>query len=266
MHDATQSQQSELQPHDVLGHAWRWGYTDDGTPFAVAADVAHSFDYRDARDATRQLDESEKGTQIVRTPGGPQSMTVIYEDGIWELIFLSRKPEARAIKARVKEILRQLRTGEAALVPRQMSRLELARYWCAAEERAELAEAKAAELAPAAESWTVLASAEGDYSVADAAQVLCRDYGIATGRDRLFKSLEELGWIRRSRADRRWRPYQRVVDAGWLGALPKEYTDPTGQHHLAAPQIRVTVKGLGELRRRLTDGAPVQSGLFELTT
>lgn len=25
-------------------------------------------------------------------------MSVVYEDGLWELIFLSRKPEAKAIK------------------------------------------------------------------------------------------------------------------------------------------------------------------------
>lgn len=99
---------SDVMLYDVLGNDWRWGQDEHGV-YAVASDVAKSFDYRDARDATRQLDEDEKGTQIVRTPGGPQQMKVIYEDGIWELIFLSRKPEAKAIKKRVKQILREIR-------------------------------------------------------------------------------------------------------------------------------------------------------------
>ncbi|MDI5964812.1 hypothetical protein [Streptantibioticus silvisoli] len=42
-----------------------------------------------AEKATRLLEEDEKGTQIVGTPGGEQRLSVIYEDGMWELIFRS---------------------------------------------------------------------------------------------------------------------------------------------------------------------------------
>lgn len=100
---------SELALYDVLGQSWRWGKDERGV-YAVATDVARSFDYREARDATRLLDDDEKGRQIVRTPGGDQQLSIIYEDGIWELIFRSSKPEAKAIKKRVKQILRELRT------------------------------------------------------------------------------------------------------------------------------------------------------------
>lgn len=94
---------------DVQGANWRFGTDDDGAPWVVATDVAKSFDYRDAANCVRVLNEDEKGTRIVSTPGGPQELKVVYEDGIWELIFLSRKPEAKAVKARVKAILRQIR-------------------------------------------------------------------------------------------------------------------------------------------------------------
>lgn len=134
----------------VGDRTWRFGTTDTGRPYAVAADVAKTFDYRDAANALRALDDDEKGTQIVSTPGGSQQMNVIYEDGLWELIFLSRKPEAKAIKKRVKEILRQIReTGqyqpdppdELALAERNV---ELIKEKRALANRAEAAEIKAA--------------------------------------------------------------------------------------------------------------------------
>ncbi|MGV9588187.1 BRO-N domain-containing protein [Streptomyces tendae] len=106
---------------DVHGANWRFGSDEDGRNWVVASDIAKSMDYRDAEKATRLLDADEKGTQIVGTPGGPQEMKVIFEEGIWELIFLSRKPEAKAIKARVKSILKQIReTGRYESEPQQI--------------------------------------------------------------------------------------------------------------------------------------------------
>ena len=83
-----------LQLFDVAGNDIRFGTAEDGRPYAVAADFAKAMGYRDADKATRLLDEDEKGTQIVGTPGGPQQMNVIYEDGLWELIFRSTLPGA----------------------------------------------------------------------------------------------------------------------------------------------------------------------------
>jgi len=99
---------SEIEAFEVLGDDWRWGHDDQGF-YVVAADVARSLDYRDAERATRLLDEDETGTLIVGTSQVSRRMKVIYEDGVWELIFRSSKPEAKAIKKRVKSILRQLR-------------------------------------------------------------------------------------------------------------------------------------------------------------
>ena len=57
---------SDVMLYDVLGNDWRWGQDEHGV-YAVAADVAKSFDYRDAANALRVLDADEKGTQIVST-------------------------------------------------------------------------------------------------------------------------------------------------------------------------------------------------------
>lgn len=101
--------QGALRLFDISGAGIRFGATDDGTPYAVASDFAKTMGYGQASDATRLLDDDEKGQQNVLTPGGPQQMSVIYEDGMWELIFRSTLPGAKAIKSRVKAILREIR-------------------------------------------------------------------------------------------------------------------------------------------------------------
>lgn len=98
-----------VEVFNVSGTDIRFGATDDGTPYSVAADFAKAMGYTQASDATRLLDDDEKGQQIVLTLGGPQRMNVIYEDGMWELIFRSTLPGAKAIKKQVKAILKQIR-------------------------------------------------------------------------------------------------------------------------------------------------------------
>lgn len=70
----------------------------DDQPWFVAADVAQALEYRIAGDMTRNLDDDEKGTQIVRTLGGNQEMLVINESGLYSAILRSRKAEAKRFK------------------------------------------------------------------------------------------------------------------------------------------------------------------------
>lgn len=252
----------EIMPFDVEGSALRFGVTDAGTPFAVAADFARAMGYKQASDATRLLDEEEKGQQIVLTPGGAQKLNVIYEDGIWELIFRSSLPGAKAIKARVKAILREIReTGRyevqlddpLAEIERQ-TQLTAKAVEIARRERAsrEAAEQQVRELEPAAQAWETLASADGDFAVADAAKILSRDPAIKLGRDRLFRHLREDGWAYRQGADGKHRAKQYAIDRGWLSEIPQSHYHPrTGELVLDPPQVRVTVKGVQELHKRL---------------
>lgn len=252
-----------IVPFDVAGVQIRFGSTDDGTPYAVAADFAKAMGYRDAANALRLLDDEERGTQIVSTPGGPQQMSVVFEDGMWELIFRSTLPGARAIKKQVKAILREIReTGryEAPMLGDPLEELERQTLLTARaieiakseRARADAAEQRAAELEPAAYSWEVLASAAGDYAVADAAKILSRDPVVKVGRNRLFTFMQEQGWLYRQTSDGRYRPKQHAVERGWLTELPKSHYHPrTGELVLDAPQVRVTVKGLNELHKRL---------------
>lgn len=79
-------------------------------PWFVAADVARALGYLSAKDATRGLDDEEKGRHILPTPGGPQELTVVSESGLYSLILRSRVEGARRFKRWVThEVLPSIR-------------------------------------------------------------------------------------------------------------------------------------------------------------
>jgi anti-repressor protein len=228
-----------------------FGLADDGTAYVEAPAFARTLSYSSTQAALKQVEDEEWGYAERLTPGGPQRMKVIYEDGIWELIFRSTLLSAKAIKTRVKAILRELReTGVVDTREKPLTELEVARRYVAALERV-------AELEPAAHSWNTLADADGDYSVSDAAKILARDPTIEIGRDRLFRYLASARWIFRTGAGR-WAAYQNQIDNGRMAELPQSHPHPeTGERVLDPPQVRVTVKGLHELHKRMGGSGPL---------
>lgn len=70
----------------------------DDQPWFVAADIASALQYLTAKDMARNLDDDEKGRQILPTPGGDQEMLVINESGLYSAILRSRKAEAKRFK------------------------------------------------------------------------------------------------------------------------------------------------------------------------
>ena len=247
---------TELQLFDVEGSGMRFGVSDDGRPYVAAEDFTPRLGYSRARDALRMVDDDEKGAQIVRTLGGDQRVSVLYEDGIWELIFLSRRPEAKAIKKRVKAILREIReTGSYSAG----MRFEIPQTFAEALELAarqardlDAARAENAELKPDAEAWQVLASAEPDYSVREAAYILNRDPAIATGQNRLFNEMRRLRVI-----DSRDIPYS--GHARHVKLRARSFTNrATGEESPAKPQVRITAEGLAYLHKKLGGTAPLQ--------
>jgi len=73
-----------------------------GNPWFVAADVCAALDIKNSRQALAKLDDDEKGVISSDTLGGIQSIATVNEAGLYELIFRSRKPEAKNFKRWVK--------------------------------------------------------------------------------------------------------------------------------------------------------------------
>ena len=82
-------------------------------PLFLAKDVATWIGHSDVSTMMRNLDNEEKVTNIVCTPGGKQNAWFLTEDGLYEVLMQSRKPIAKQFKKGVKEILKSIRrTGE----------------------------------------------------------------------------------------------------------------------------------------------------------
>ena len=60
--------------------------------------VCECLELTDVSKTISLLDDDEKGTNSIRTPGGEQQMLVVSEPGLYSLILRSRKPEAKAFK------------------------------------------------------------------------------------------------------------------------------------------------------------------------
>lgn len=243
------------------GHDIRVVVVDDA-PWFVAADVAAALGYRDSFNATRLLDEVEKGTHEMSTPGGLQSVTIVSEPGLYRLVMRSNRPDAVRFQMWVAhEVLPAIRrTGTYAVAPSpaELDELEVARRYVRAIEdkraavtRAELAEARNAELEPSAHAWNVLASTNGDYSVREAAYALNRDPSITTGQGRLFATLRAMTWL-----DRNNIPY--ATHSTHLTLRVYSYPDRVTGEERTAQQVRITVAGLRLLHRRLGGTAPLQ--------
>ena len=93
----------------------------DGDPWFVSVDVCRVLDIQNPRDAVASLDEADVATTDVSSESGNgviqgRTANIVNESGLYQLIFTSRKPEAKAFKRWVtREVLPAIRkTGRYA--------------------------------------------------------------------------------------------------------------------------------------------------------
>lgn len=216
-----------------------------GEPWFVAVDVALILGYRNSPDATRLLDEDEKGTQIVRTPGGAQELAIINESGLYSLILRSRKDEARPFRKWVTaEVLPAIRrTGTYTLT----QPAALPSYPDALRQLADTLEAKAQaeaalELAaPKVKAFEQFMDSSTVYLVREAAKML------GLGQNRLYTFMRQAGIVIPGTCE----PYQPHIDAGRFVVKSVPYMRGTEQ--ATSKTTYVTTAGLEYLRRRLAE-------------
>jgi prophage antirepressor-like protein len=223
----------------------------DDEPWFVGRDVCDALGYGNARQAiSTHVNEADRGVQTLDTPGGAQPTAIVNESGLYALIFGSRLDTAKAFRRWVtSEVLPSIRrTGRYAVSQFEIPTTLAGALQLAADQARELeaAQAALAEAAPKVAFVDQLVSAEGDYSLREAAQILDRDPSISTGQNRLLGTLIEFGWV-----DRRGKlPYQAAICAGRLAVRTTTYDHPT-EGPKVTTQVRVTPKGLAEIHRRL---------------
>lgn len=81
-----------------------------GEPWFVAKDVCDALSIINITDTMNRLDDDEKLTSVVSNSGQGRQMWLVNESGLYNLIFQSRKPEAKAFRKWVtSEVLPTIR-------------------------------------------------------------------------------------------------------------------------------------------------------------
>lgn len=229
----------------------------EGEPWFVLADLCRILDLEQvSRVKSRLEDGVTSSTPIQDSLGRTQNATIVSESGMYEVVFMSRKPEAvifrRWITSEVLPAIRKTGSyGQAAPSGPELVALALVE----AQSMLESKDDHIAVLEPKARAWDHIVSSEASWSFNDAAKSLFEHKQIVVGEKRLFNRCVAWGYLYR---DHKRRPhvYQRYLEQGLFSVKARTYTDQTTGEVLesSAPQVRVTGKGLDSIYRRLTDG------------
>jgi anti-repressor protein len=251
------------------GHRVRMAGTPEH-PLWIAKDVCYVLGLHGSSHIARDIPDAEKGVAQLATPGGPQPYVCVREAGLYRLIARSRKPAAQRFQAWLfGEVLPCIRQhgcypappAKVALSlnvdlrdPKMLASLALQLTEIVREK-----DERIAELAPKADVYDEVMSADGTFTVAQAAQLLCRLPHRPMGEKRLFAFMREHGIFKADNT-----PYQEHVEGPRprFVVLDKSWKDSDGQRH-SYYQTRVTQAGVEYLLRRL-DKAESQKSLIPM--
>lgn len=183
---------SEIVPFNFDGQSVRVIVDLEGNPWWVAGDVCNVLEIVNVGNALMRLDEADIRTADVwSVPNNrhyPQK--IVNESGLYDLVFESRKPEARRFRRWVtSEVLPSIRrTGSYGATPAvPQTYAEALRAHADAVEARELAERKVAELEPAAEQFRRWQLSEDTVYVNQWAKM------IGLTQPKAYQALRELG-------------------------------------------------------------------------
>lgn len=268
---------------EVLGKQFRvYGTTDE--PLFLAKDVAEWIDYayKDSRKVHRNItmmlstvDDDEKFKSTLKLGGKqsyPPSLThggmrknveswFLTEEGLYEVLMLSRKPIAKQFKKKVKEILKDIRKhgiyatdktledmltdpdfGIRVLTELKKEREERIR----AEEAKKIAEQKIEDDKPLVDFANHVNDTDTLITVGKMAKLLC-DKGIDIGRNRLFDWMRDNGILMLDNT-----PYQRFINEGIFKVKEIKRENQFGKEFIY-PTTYVTGKGQLWLYKKLVE-------------
>lgn len=222
----------------------------DGEPWFVLADLCRVLGIRNARDVAARLDDDMKGVDQIDTPGGRQSVTVVSEPGMYEVVIRSDKSEAAAFRRWITgTVLPEIRrTGSYSPAPAlPVDRTELlARAVLEATAALEEKEAHIRALAPRAAVADELMDASGLLTLQEVAKAL------GWGPNILFRDLRRLGVLQGNRL-----PYQRYAHHFEVKLGTRQH--PKSGETIPTHRTYVRPSAIPFLRRKL-DGASLPIG------
>lgn len=97
-----------FEQREVLGKDFKI-YGDCNNPLFLAKDVANWIEHSNSTEMLRSVDDDEKLNSTILSAGQNREVTLLTENGLYEVLMLSRKPIAKEFKTEVKKILKTIR-------------------------------------------------------------------------------------------------------------------------------------------------------------
>ena len=216
----------------------------------ILKDVCGILGIEKYRDAATRLDDDEREPVLVDTLGGRQEMIAVTESGLYSIILLSRKPEAKKFKRWVThEVLPTIRKHGAYVTPAKLEELMndpdswIKVLTALKEERAakERLQLEATENKPKVIFADAVSVSEGTILIGELAKIL-KGNGIEIGQNRLFEKLRQDGYLIKRKGTDYNAPTQRAMDLGLFRVKETAITHSDG-HVTISKTTKVTGKG-----------------------
>jgi len=216
----------------------------------VLKDVCGILGIEKYRDAATRLDDDEREPVLVDTLGGRQEMIAVTESGLYSIILLSRKPEAKKFKRWVThEVLPTIRKHGAYVTPAKLEELMndpdswIKVLTALKEERAakERLQLEATENKPKVIFADAVSVSEGTILIGELAKIL-KGNGIEIGQNRLFEKLRQDGYLIKRKGSDYNAPTQRAMELGLFRVKETAITHSDG-HVTISKTTKVTGKG-----------------------
>lgn len=222
----------------------------EGNPWFIAKDICAALGLAQVSRAIQKLDEDEvTSSKVIDSLGREQTANAISESGMYSLVLVSRKPEAKAFKQWVThEVLPSIRKHGGYLTPEKAAEaltdpdtiIRLATNLKEERAKRQELEAENRELAPKAVFADAVAASDNTMLVGELAKLLASN-GIHIGQNRLFAWLRGNGYLMK---DGSWKnmPTQRSMDMGLF--VVKETAIAHADGHVTLSRTpKVTGKG-----------------------
>lgn len=232
---------------------------ESGEPWFVIADLCKALDLSNPTMVASRLNEDDLSTtEVIDSLGRKQKANMTNEGGMYEVVFMSRKPEAKRFKRWVThDVLPSIRKSGGYMVARADETPEqlMARALKVADAALQERDARIASLTPRAEFYDATMRGERWMSVTEASRQL-HQY------DRSITRRDVFAFCQRRRVITSDKQASKLgIDRGYVANYqpPAYFDQTTGEMVRPKPYAKVTSKGLTWLlegmcgQRRLPD-------------
>lgn len=213
-------------------------------PWFIAKDVCKALGLAQVSRAIQKLDEDEvTNSKVIDSIGREQKVNAISEAGMYSLVLVSRKPEAKAFKRWVThEVLPAIRRTGGYIATKKDDTPEeiMARAVLIAQDTINRQKQQIADMQPKALFADAVAASHTSILVGELAKLL-KQNGVEIGQNRLFKWLRENGYLMKTGSSYNM-PTQRSMERELFEVKETSITHSDG-HITVQKTPKVTGKG-----------------------